>query len=121
MVGKGGRGGKERREWRGRNGVDFCRRAAPGEAEIYRILRQVRGDEEGRARSSRPHNKHITVILKTIISRASQPRGDDLRDDARNGAAFAIRCRINTETRDGVPLLTHTATVLCGRNYTYFL
>lgn len=54
----------------------------PGEAEIYRILRQVKGDgvgvEKGRARSSKPHNKHITVILKTIISCAGQPRGDDL-------------------------------------------
>lgn len=50
------------------------------EAEIYRILRQVRGRQGGgwRVRSSRPHNKHITVILKTIISRTSQPRGDDL-------------------------------------------
>lgn len=72
-----GGGRREGREREGRNGVDFSRRAFPGEAEIYRILRQVRGDG-GRAGSSRPHNKHITVILKTIISRASQPSGDDL-------------------------------------------
>lgn len=77
-----GGGWREGREREGRNGVDFSRRAFPGEAEIYRILRQVRGDGgragQGRAGSSRPHNKHITVILKTIISRASQPSSDDL-------------------------------------------
>lgn len=43
-----GGGWREGREWEGRNGVGFSYRIS-GEAEIYRILRQVRGDKgEGR-------------------------------------------------------------------------
>jgi len=72
-----GRATSTRRRGTGRarrnGGVDFSRR----EAEIYRILRQVRGGRAGHLPGT--YNKRITVILKTIISqRASQPRGDDL-------------------------------------------
>lgn len=64
------------------------------------------------------HNKRIMVILKTIISRASQPRGDDL-PAARGMAPFS---QFVVELIPGLATIPARAVAaLYGTNCTYFL